>query len=99
MDVGRPALRRRLSDLLVGLTAARELQRGSIECSPNIVTATQCRVLAAAGEFVAEVLGPRLLVTTDNPSATACCRWSGGRIADRAGRCGRQRWPSTSPGA
>ena len=61
------ALRRRLSDLLVGLTAARELQRGSIECSPNIVTATQCRVLAAAGEFVAEVLGPRLLVTTDNP--------------------------------
>lgn len=61
------ALRRRLSDLLVGLTAARELQRGNIECSPHIVTATQCRVLAAAGEFVAEVLGPRLLVTTDNP--------------------------------
>jgi alkylation response protein AidB-like acyl-CoA dehydrogenase len=61
------ALRRRLSELLVDLTAARELQRGNIECSPHIVTATQCRVLAGVGEFVAEVLGPRLLVTTDNP--------------------------------
>ena len=66
VDVGRPGLRRRLSDLLVGLTAAH----GNFSAEASRFAEHRHRDAvppAAAGEFVAEVLGPRLLVTTDNP--------------------------------
>ncbi|GAB92266.1 acyl-CoA dehydrogenase family protein [Gordonia rhizosphera] len=61
------ALRRQLSEVLVGLTAVRELRRGNIDCSPHVVNAAEARVLAGAGEFITDVLGPRLLAETGNP--------------------------------
>ncbi|MFI7670714.1 acyl-CoA dehydrogenase family protein [Nocardia sp. NPDC049526] len=60
------ALRRRLSELLTGLTAVRELRTGAVECSAPALAAAESRVLASAGEFVAEVLGPHLLAATGN---------------------------------
>lgn len=61
------ALRRTLSDLLVDLAAVRELHVGDVECPTAVVEAAEARVLATAGEFIAEVLGPRLLADTGNP--------------------------------
>ncbi|WP_406276646.1 acyl-CoA dehydrogenase family protein [Nocardia sp. NBC_00881] len=60
------ALRRRLSELLTGLTAVRELRVGEVGCPAPALDAAEARVLAAAGEFVAEVLGPRLLADAGN---------------------------------
>ncbi|MCX4095713.1 acyl-CoA dehydrogenase family protein [Nocardia sp. alder85J] len=60
------ALRRRLSELLTGLTAVRELRVGAVGCPASALEAIESRVLAAAGEFVAEVLGLRLLADADN---------------------------------
>ena len=60
------ALRRRLSELLTALTAVRELRTGAVECSAPALAAAESRVLASAGEFVAEVLGPHLLAATGN---------------------------------
>ena len=60
------ALRRRLSELLTALTAVRELRRRDVECPAPVFDAAEARVLADAGEFVAEVLGPRLLADTGN---------------------------------
>lgn len=61
------ALRRELSKILVDLSAARELRTGGFDCPESVVEAVENRVLATAGEFVAEVLGPRLLVDAGNP--------------------------------
>lgn len=61
------ALRRALSELLVDLAAVRELRVGDVECAAAVLETAESRVLAAAGEFVAEVLGPRLLADTGNP--------------------------------
>ncbi|WP_051721265.1 MULTISPECIES: acyl-CoA dehydrogenase family protein [Actinomycetes] len=60
------ALRRTLSGLLVELTAIRELRVGEVEFSPGVIEAAEARALATAGEFVAEVLGPRLLIDSGN---------------------------------
>lgn len=60
------ALRRRLSDLLTGLTAVRELRGGEVDCPATALEAAEARILAEAGEFVAEVLGPRLLADSGN---------------------------------
>ncbi|MBS9376405.1 acyl-CoA dehydrogenase family protein [Rhodococcus sp. B50] len=60
------ALRRTLSELVTGLTAVRELRLGEVGCPAPVLQAAESRVLAATGEFVAEVLGPRLLVDADN---------------------------------
>ncbi|WP_405136547.1 acyl-CoA dehydrogenase family protein [Nocardia sp. NBC_01388] len=60
------ALRRKLSQLLTGLTAVREIRAGEVECPGAVLDAAEARVLAAAGEFVAEVLGPQLLVDSGN---------------------------------
>ncbi|WP_433602369.1 acyl-CoA dehydrogenase family protein [Nocardia sp. CA-135953] len=60
------ALRRRSSELLTGLTAVRELQSGRVECPRPVLEAAEARVLAAAGEFVAEVLGTQLLADAGN---------------------------------
>ncbi|MEU1526566.1 acyl-CoA dehydrogenase family protein [Nocardia rhamnosiphila] len=61
------ALRRRLSELLTGLTAVGQLRSGKVECPRPALDAAEARVLASAGEFVAEVLGPRLLADAGNP--------------------------------
>lgn len=61
------ALRRTLSELITGLVAVRELRLGEVGCPSTVLEAAEAKVLAAIGEFVAEVLGPRLLVATDNP--------------------------------
>lgn len=60
------ALRRQLSEILVGLTAAHELRAGKVDCPPAVAEAAECNVLAMAGEFIAEVLGPRLLADSGN---------------------------------
>lgn len=60
------ALRRTLGELVTGLTAVRELRVGEVGCPAPVLEAAESRVLAATGEFVAEVLGPRLLVDADN---------------------------------
>ncbi|MDV7241850.1 MULTISPECIES: acyl-CoA dehydrogenase family protein [Rhodococcus] len=60
------ALRRTLSELVTDLTAVRELRVGEVGCPAPVLEAAESRVLAATGEFVAEVLGPRLLVDADN---------------------------------
>ena len=61
------ALRRRLSQILVGLAAVRELRVGIADCPAPVIEAAECGVLATAGEFIAEVLGPRLLADAGNP--------------------------------
>lgn len=65
-----PALRYRLSTLLAQLAAADGLRNGSVECQPHVVEAAECRALADAGEFVADVLGPGLFTDTGNPLRT-----------------------------
>ncbi|WP_174183737.1 acyl-CoA dehydrogenase family protein [Nocardia barduliensis] len=60
------ALRRKLSELLTGLVAVRELGVGEVESPAAVIDAAEARVLAAAGEFIAEVLGPRLLADAGN---------------------------------
>jgi hypothetical protein len=60
------ALRRQMSGLLVALAAVRELRAGDVACTPSIIEAAESRALAEAGEFIAEVLGPRLLADTGN---------------------------------
>ncbi|HMS74879.1 acyl-CoA dehydrogenase family protein [Gordonia sp. (in: high G+C Gram-positive bacteria)] len=65
------ALRRTLSDLIVDLSAVAELRRGDVVCTDAVIHAAESRVLAATGEFIAEVLGPRLLIDTGNPFRAA----------------------------
>ncbi|MET7773940.1 acyl-CoA dehydrogenase family protein [Nocardia sp. NPDC005366] len=60
------ALRRTLSELITELTAVRELQAGRVDCPAAVLQAAECRVLASVGQFVAEVLGPRLLAAAGN---------------------------------
>lgn len=61
------ALRRQLSKILVGLAAVRELRTGIVDGPVPVIEAAECGVLATAGEFIAEVLGPRLLADAGNP--------------------------------
>lgn len=61
------ALRQRLSKVLVGLAAVRELRSGIVDCPAPVIEAAECGVLATAGEFIAEVLGPHLLADAGNP--------------------------------
>lgn len=65
------ALRRTLNDLIVDLSAVAELRRGDVVCTDAVIHAAESRVLAATGEFIAEVLGPRLLIDTGNPFRAA----------------------------
>ncbi|WP_458683787.1 acyl-CoA dehydrogenase family protein [Prescottella equi] len=60
--IGDRAVRRQLSGILVGLVAARELRAGSVGYPELVVEAAECGVLATVGEFIADVLGPRLLL-------------------------------------
>ncbi|QIX53779.1 acyl-CoA dehydrogenase family protein [Rhodococcus sp. DMU1] len=68
------ALRRRLSVLLVQLEAVRQLRSGDVACQPMVIEAAELRGLAEAGEFVAELLGPGLLVEVGNPLRVALRR-------------------------
>lgn len=61
------ALRRSLSELIVGLEAVHQLRSGrDIEYAPGVIEAAEASLLAQAGEFVAEVLGPGLIGDSGN---------------------------------